>query len=117
MQQKRVKLYNDFKEDAESNGLLDAFRQKYRDFTSWESLNFKDEQSVKSIYGKALNDIINPCSLNDFYKVFCCGDLEWAKQSQYCPKPMTDKERFSASDTPITTNGGVSKSYINPEDL
>lgn len=117
MQQKRVKLYNDFKEDADANGLLDAFRQKYKDFTIWESINFKDEASVNIIYGKALNDIINPCSLADFYKVFCCADLEWAKQTQYCPKPKTNKEIFGSSEDPTITGGGVQTTYGNPSEL
>jgi hypothetical protein len=79
----RIELYNDFRSDAEKNEVLSEFDNKYADFSSWESVNFKNNAGVKSIWNKSLKNILDPVSLKDFYKKFAC-DLSWAKKTTYC---------------------------------
>jgi hypothetical protein len=75
-----------------------------------------NEESVKSIWNKALNDVITPCSLKEFFTHYC-GDIDWAKKTQYFPKQISNKERFGTSDEPILTNGGVSSVLSSPDSL
>jgi hypothetical protein len=79
----RIKLYNVFRDKAKKQGGLSQFDDKYKDFSSWESINFANDNSVKIIWNKSLKDVLNPVSLSDFYKKFAC-DLSWAKNGNYC---------------------------------
>jgi hypothetical protein len=79
----RIKLYNDFRNDASENEVLSEFDKKYPDFSSWESKNFTNPTTVKGIWNKSLKNILNPVSLSDFYSKFVC-DLSWAKETKYC---------------------------------
>lgn len=87
MQNKRLNLYRKFKEVADT-----GFAKKYRNFSAWEKINFSNETSVQDIWNKAAGnedkngDIMWCCDLESFYKTFAC-DLDWAKKTNYCPKP------------------------------
>jgi hypothetical protein len=87
----RIKLFKDFRSDAKKNDVLSEFDKKYRDFSSWESINFANNDSVKSVWNKSLKDILNPVSLSDFYQKFAC-DLAWAKTTNYCSSQQTPKQ-------------------------
>jgi hypothetical protein len=84
----RIKLYNVFRDKAKKQGGLSQFDDKYKDFSSWESINFANDNSVKIIWNKSLKDVLNPVSLSDFYKKFAC-DLSWAKNGDYCKVAST----------------------------
>jgi hypothetical protein len=105
-QKKRVELYKDFIQDAKKNGIEKEFKNKYGDYLKWESTNFVNEVSVKSIWSKALIDVISPCSLKEFFENYC-GDLDWARQTQYFPKQISEKDRFGTSSIPEVIHGGV----------
>lgn len=79
----RIKLYNDFRNNAKKNGILSDFDDKYSDFSSWESKNFADKKTVKIIWNKSIRDILEAVSQLDFYEKFVC-DLEWAKKTNFC---------------------------------
>ena len=92
-------------------------KQKYRAYTKDYSTYLKEffdkEVNTDALYSFLVGKRVYTKSKKDFYNSFAC-DLDWAKQTQYCPKPITDKERFGTSGDPRVTNGGVNisdKSY------
>jgi len=78
---KRIKLYKVFRKVATENNLLSAFDGMYPDFSTWERTNFKDDNSVISIWNKALKAFLEPTSKEDFFGTFACDIL---KTSIYC---------------------------------
>lgn len=87
MQNSRLKLYRKFRDVSDT-----GFDKKYKNFSEWEKINFSNETSVQDIWNKALraydidDNILWGSDLETFYKTFAC-DLEWAKKTNYCPKP------------------------------
>ena len=82
MQEKRLKLYKDFRKIAERDQELTFFDNKYKNFSDWEDKNFLNAATAKDIWNKSLLEIYSG-TLDQFYKKFCC-DLQWAKDAGYC---------------------------------
>jgi len=102
MQEKRIKLFNKFR-DAAIN--VSDFDKKYKDFSAWENINFKDDTSVQEIWNKSLKgkdkdgNVLWGDTLKSFYSTFAC-DLDWAKSTKYCggtpvipPTPDPDEKK------------------------
>jgi peptidoglycan hydrolase-like protein with peptidoglycan-binding domain len=97
---KRIKLYKVFRKVATENNLLSAFDGVYPDFSTWESTNFKDENSVISIWNKALKAFLEPTSKEDFFGTFACDILTTSK---YCGGGSTTTTGSTTGNTTNTT--------------
>jgi len=116
-EQRRVWLYN----QLITNELLMNSKKQPATLSDYDKF-YKDETNVKKLYDYVVSYIDlkdksgAPESLSSFYLKYVC-DLDWAKQTKYCPKPMTQKDVFGTSDTPKTISGGVQRGYLKPEDF
>jgi hypothetical protein len=81
LEEKRIKLFQDFRADAVDNGFEGDFDKKYPTFDTWQNVNFKNDTSVLALWNKALKDIIGPTSKELFFKTFACDILP---TSNYC---------------------------------
>ena len=97
---KRIKLYKVFRKVATENNLLSAFDGMYPDFSTWERTNFKDDNSVISIWNKALKAFLEPTSKEDFFGTFACDIL---KTSIYCGGGSTTTTGSTTGNTTNTT--------------
>lgn len=86
MEKERIDLWNKFVKDAQDNGVYDVkggFKEKYKDFPSWDGINFSSQDTAKQIWGKSLKGIIQPIDFKKFLSTYAC-DLDWAKNEEYC---------------------------------
>jgi len=116
MQEKRIKLFKDFRKIAERDQDLTFFDNKYKNFSDWEDKNFLNASTAKDIWNKSLLEIYSG-TLDQFYKKFCC-DLQWAKDSGYCgdsspqppvPQPVKGGKCESVTYTEDDILNGVAK--------
>jgi len=106
---KRIKLYKVFRKVATENNLLSAFDTQYPDFSTWERTNFKDENSVISIWNKALKAFLEPTSKQDFFGTFACDILS---TSTYCGGGSTTTTGTTTGNT-INTTGNTTNATGN----
>ena len=81
LEEKRIKLFQDFRDDAIDNDFQSDFDKKYPTFDVWQNVNFKNEATVIALWNKALKNIIAPTSKENFFKTFACDILPTSK---YC---------------------------------
>lgn len=108
LEEKRIKLFQDFRADAIDNGFESDFDAKYPRFDIWQNANFKNDGTVIALWNKALKDIIGPTSKENFFKTFACDILP---TSNYCTQEGFPKcaSRMGRAQTGYL---GFGKTYI-----
>jgi hypothetical protein len=108
MQEKRINLYNKYRDNASN---VNEFDKKYSSYSKWASINFKDKTAVNGIWNKSLKakDKKNRNFWDDtedlFYKTFAC-DLEWAKNTvKSCGGSEPKKDDCKTLDKKYTDKG------------
>jgi hypothetical protein len=117
MVNKRINLYNKFRNNAAE---VSDFDKKYADFTTWDSINFNNPDSVKIIWNKCLKatdkDSGNKfwgTGLNEFYATFVCTDKSWAKTTQFCETSNANNNNNNNNNNNSTGGGGsVSQGWL-----
>jgi len=86
MEQKRINLFQKFRNSASSSA---EFDEKYPTYDSWVSTNFKNDGTVKTLFDKTIRakDSDGKSFWSDtlavFFQTFAC-DLSSIKYSNYC---------------------------------
>jgi hypothetical protein len=97
MEENRIRLFQAMKSDGYS-----------KTYQVWLDNYFSDANGVDTLWNILIDNDDYTKPKSEFYKRYVCGDLEWAKNNQYCKTEETGRSGTSGSGGSGTSGSGGS---------